>query len=438
MSASARESTDDRLGEAVALSGRLMEAARAWADGAAPGPEVAESRRAALLLNHERYARLVPAYRALAAPIGATGPVDLGVVVDNLVFAGLFKSYDPALPAAGDFAALTEWLSSVSTRALPAPPAEVRTIGDWRAWLRGAGVFLSFSSGTSGRLSFVPRDLPSWKALLTASASYADTSWRQDAAGQLVDFDCLVAGPRGEGIGLLDAGNGLARIAARAHFLFDRGLGADAVSALSAGGGAWIEASEVEEAYRGAAAFLRTAAREDRRVLVFGAPFQVRRLCAWIAEQGQVAAAEGSVVVTGGGWKAFGGERLRRADLTRLIADSLAIPPERFIDAYSTSELSCALSSCAQGRYHVPPILEPVVLDEALTGTVGGTGEGLLAFLDPLAFSYPGFVITGDRGVLGEGRCGCGKSGAFIDGEIERAPGMEVRGCGGVLESLSV
>jgi hypothetical protein len=63
-------------------------------------------------------------------------------------------------------------------------------------------------------------------------------------------------------------------------------------------------------------------------------------------------------------------------------------------------------------------------------------GEGLLAFLDPFATSYPGFVITEDRATLAFGRCGCGRPGAFIEGEIERAPGAEVRGCGGLLGSI--
>ena len=62
--------------------------------------------------------------------------------------------------------------------------------------------------------------------------------------------------------------------------------------------------------------------------------------------------------------------------------------------------------------------------------------EGMLAFLDPFALSYPGFLIAGDRATLDFGSCGCGRSGAFVEGEIERAPGAEVRGCGGVLGSI--
>ena len=82
--------------------------------------------------------------------------------------------------------------------------------------------------------------------------------------------------------------------------------------------------------------------------------------------------------------------------------------------------------------------MEAVVLDEALLGEVGRSGFGTLGFLDPFAASYPGFVISGDQALLSQGECACGLSGMFIEGEIERASGLEVRGCGGVLESITV
>jgi hypothetical protein len=78
-----------------------------------------------------------------------------------------------------------------------------------------------------------------------------------------------------------------------------------------------------------------------------------------------------------------------------------------------------------------------VVLDEALMGSVGTQGDGLLGFLDPFAMSYPGFVITGDVARLRRGSCPCGLAGWFIDREIQRAPGREVKGCGGVLASVT-
>lgn len=425
--ASTRVSADTKLEELAALQQSLLAAARVWARGGEIGPDVTEARHAALRIQHERYAALVPAYRELAEPLGATGPVPLEIIVDNLLFSGLFKSYEPALLAAGDFVGLTDWMRRVSTGIPEVDLEGVAGIGDWRGRLRQAGVFLSFSSGTSGRLSFVPRDLATFRALVGNGASYADPSL------PMMGFDCLVLGPRGDGIGLLDAGNGLARAAVRSHFLFDRALTADAVR----GGAGWIDRQQIEEADAAAITFIRAAIQDEHPLLVFGAPFQVRRFCVRVkGGEGRLALPTGSLLVTGGGWKTYAGERLTRPQLLDIVAESLAIPGERCLDSYSTAEINASLATCRIGRYHVPPLLEAVVLDEALTGVPGQPGPGLLAFLDPFAASYPGFVITGDRATLEFGTCGCGRSGAFLDGEIDRAPGAEIRGCGGLLGSM--
>ena len=409
------------------LQQALLAAARAWAHGAELPPEVEETRHAAVRAAHLRYVRLVPTYRDVAESCGAAGPAGLEVIASGLMFSGLFKSYDPERLRAFDFAAMTDWLRTVSTGVPALDLEDVGGVSAWRDRLRQAGIFLSFSSGTSGRMSFVPRDRDTFRALVGNSASYADPGL------PLAGFDCLVLGPRGDGVGLLDAGNGLARASRRSHFLLEDALTADAVSAGApfAGG---RDRGAMDDA---AIAFVRAAIGDARPLLVFGAPFQVRRFAERVlARAGRLAAPEGSVLVTGGGWKSFAGEKLSRAELLRLAGEALGLAPERCIDSYSTAEINAALASCREGRYHVPPLMEAVVLDDALQGAPGRPGQGLLGFLDPFATSYPGFVITGDRAVLGRGRCGCGRSGTFIDGEIERAPGAEIRGCGGLLGSM--
>jgi hypothetical protein len=418
---------DDTAGPLRGLQEGLLAAARAWAHGAELPPEVEETRHAAVRAAHLRYVRHVPAYRDVAESCGAAGPADLELIACDLMFSGLFKSYDPERLRAGDYAAMTEWLRSVSTGV---PELELTGVGGpsaWRERLRQAGIFLSFSSGTSGRMSFVPRDRDTFRALVGNSASYADPSL------PLAGFDCLVLGPRGDGVGLLDAGNGLARASRRSHFLFAEELSADAVS----GGAPLARGQDRDAADEAAAAFVRAAIADAHPLLVFGAPFQVRGFAERVlARFGRLAAPEGSVLVTGGGWKSFAGEKLSRPELLRLAGEALGLAPERCIDSYSTAEINAALASCREGRYHVPPLMEAVVLDEALQGAPGRPGKGLLGFLDPFAMSYPGFVITGDRAALGRGRSGCGRSGTFLDGEIERAPGAEIRGCGGLLGSM--
>jgi hypothetical protein len=193
-----------------------------------------------------------------------------------------------------------------------------------------------------------------------------------------------------------------------------------------------------DAAWDRALAFLRRSAAEGVRCLVFGAPFQVQELCERAAAApGAVAAPAGSLLISGGGWKAWDGRRVPRERLWERAGETLGIPPDHIIDTYSTAELNCVFMTCSRGCYHIPPLVEPVVLDESYGGEPGRQGTGILAVLDPFALSYPGFIATGDSVDLARGTCGCGLSGWHIRGEIRRAPGSQPRGCGAVMASVT-
>ena len=141
--------------------------------------------------------------------------------------------------------------------------------------------------------------------------------------------------------------------------------------------------------------------------------------------------APGSRMITGGGWK---GERpMAQATLHALVHRALRLRRESVMDAYSATELNCVLSTCPEGHYHVPPLIQPFLLDDALEWIDEGEGTGMLGFFDPFAGSYPGFLATGDQGHLTSEPCGCGRTGWTIRGRITRAPGHEPRGCAGTL-----
>ena len=99
------------------------------------------------------------------------------------------------------------------------------------------------------------------------------------------------------------------------------------------------------------------------------------------------------------------------------------------------TEINTLLLRCEHGRFHIPPIIEPVILDEELNPLEGKDNRGAFGFLDPLAVSYPGFIISGDYVHMIDGECDCGLTGPAIT-EIGRMPGSEVKGCGGIMGSL--
>jgi Acyl-protein synthetase, LuxE len=59
-----------------------------------------------------------------------------------------------------------------------------------------------------------------------------------------------------------------------------------------------------------------------------------------------------------------------------------------------------------------------------------GYGElGRFAFLDPLAYTYPGFIMSGDEVRLLEHCPACDRLGPVLDHEIGRLSSEEMRGC---------
>ena len=139
--------------------------------------------------------------------------------------------------------------------------------------------------------------------------------------------------------------------------------------------------------------------------------------------------------MTGGGWKTFSGEKIEQHVLHEMIAEAFAMPVNGVVDAYSMAEIHGVVPRCEHGRYHVPPMIEAMVVDEEMRPMSGKDLTGTFAFLDPFALSYPGFIVTGDRVRMVDEPCACGAHGpAFL--EIGRAPGREVKGCGGVMASI--
>ena len=373
----------------------LLVAARLWSNGADVDlAAVASLRDQALLENHRDYLTRIPAYARLAAASGIGPATDLDTIRAQLIVTdGYFKSYDPAwLP--GDLFRLNKWLADISTVNAGTLAAAATNPAGWRNELREAGVYLTFSSGTAGVPSIVPRDRLTLAAL--RSSSGVRMPWSLPADG----YDCLLLTTPGMGSGIQAGAAGLSGAARRVHHL---------------------EPTEPDLVLD----FLTAAVTDDVPLLVYGSPAGLAVLAELLDNQ-VIPAPDGSCVVTGGGWKNATPADLE--GLQRRVADRLQLPLERCRDTFSTAELNTVFVSCARRRYHVPPIVEAVVLGDDLTPLVGGRGR--LAVLDPFAVSYPGFVATGDVVSLGAEPCGCGLAGQSIVGPIRRAPGAAERGCG--------
>ena len=440
---------DKELDRLFEIYEELRETTRIW--GLCEDWDEDEARRLreeAVLLNHQRYLRKIPAYRTLAEELDIGDDLtDVETIkIDLMSTDDIFKSYDPALIDEADWQGMTSWLRKICDSEIPGDFSATKTMDEWFKKLAEAEIHVVSSSGTSGNYSFVPRDPLTREAAIINSGRVFEPVFSklgEDPMG----YDAALLGFRSAATGVQIGSNAIANVVKDAYFLFDMDMPADAVRILQRGPSSEEERERIEEfqrllvtekdaRYNEVLERMRASVEKGQKVLVNGACYQVKELCTMAAEQGGIILPEGSLLLFGGGWKSFEDERIDRDELLKLIDTCFGLRGDDTVEGYSMTEITTAMTCCEHGRFHIPPLLEPMVFDEGLMPLPGGNREGIFGFLDPFALSYPGFLITGDFIDLRHGECRCGKKGHAINGEIRRAPGKEVKGCGGIMASV--
>ena len=253
------------------------------------------------------------------------------------------------------------------------------------------------------------------------------------------DFDGIFLNFSGGNQGTQLVGQELARKVRKANFLYPTKISATAIRALTrrqaspaeqAQTDAFLEATvrRKEENYDRMIGATRAAMAEGQRIMVFGAPYLVKEFCDRVLASGtRMMLPAGSIVGYGGGWKTFDGEALSES--------ALLVKKHFVVEAYSMTEIGAIMMKCEHGRFHVPPHLETIILDDALEPVEGKDLTGILGVMDPFAVSYPGFLITGDNVHRTDSRCPCGLEGDTIL-SVSRASGAEVKGCGGIIAAV--
>ena len=459
-----------------AIQNKLIKACRSWALKKEFDTESArELRYEAILINHNTYLKNIPAYRKLAELELCDESTDISTIKKKLMSSDdVFKSYSQEWIDAGDYGRMNRWLSNLYFKNIDVDVRHIKSIDDWIEQLKQAGVSVSYSSGTSGIFSLVPRDPDDWKRAkianvnyLTPFLTYAKTGtvltrlfvkplskWLSpDAFAGVVgkigmrNFDGVFLGFRQGRMGNQVLMQELAPLFRKYYFLFDVDLTATALRCLRRGARTQEEQQLLEqfqaevfrkkdENYRKILGKMKTSLCDGQKIFLFGAPYQFKELAELMSAQHEnLILKNGSLILFGGGWKSFTGETMDRESLIAMLKKIFGLPSDRILEGYSMTEINMLMLRCDAGRFHIPPIIEPVVFDEELSPLEGKDLRGFFGFLDPLAVSYPGFLISGDYVRMIDGECSCGLDGPAIV-EIGRAKTKEIKGCGGIMSSL--
>jgi len=343
-----------------------------------------------------------------------------------------FKDY----PTGKDFAL---WLGNIFTGPLPrivikeSNPTYDEVINAFN----NAGMTVSYSSGTSGRHTFIPRDQRTFFISEYAAAksviSMIYPLWDYHMHGYL-----LMPNPKKTNVYAGKVCTIYFDAIQDVRVAIDRDITTELIQmTMTDQKGVkskivkYFAKRELEKMIDEIIRWLESHEKTNEKIALVGAPFILSFVMKKLQKEGRgFDFSERGGVVTGGGWKAYEGVRVPVSDFRKQVEKVLGIPEKYCLDIYGMVEGNGWMVHCPEGHYlHSPySYYKPLVLDSEYKPV--GYGEwGRFAFLDAAAFSYPGFIMSGDKVRMLEHCPVCDRPGPVLEPEIQRASGEEIRGC---------
>ncbi len=350
----------------------------------------------------------------------------------------VFKQYPPGK----DFA---YWLETIFTGDLPKIVIKGTnpTYDDVIDAFNAAGLAVMYSSGTSGRFTFIPRDQKTFNAAEYAIAKSLTNMGELNADHTYV----LTPSPQktnvfmGKATGIFSDVNKGKDV----QYAMDYEITVESLLRAMSGNQetkgevtssvqSMMQQTRVDQIMQWVERYEKT----NETIALIGPPFMLLLALNKLQKDGEhFDFGEQGLVITGGGWKVNENVRIPHEDFRRQVEDVLGIPETRCLDMYGMVEGNGIMVQCSEGHYlHVPyTYYKPLILDDDLMPT-GFYEWGRFAFLDATAQSYPGFIISGDRARMLEHCPVCDRPGPVLEPEVQRASGEEVRGCAEVIQRV--
>ena len=442
------------MSEAVLEKAALSpEKPEAWLDNgyeplvAMTWQDVEEVQNQAIKLRFDKLKDKVSALQKLASKEGVTQVGGLQDALPLFFDHRVYKNYPMSLLEKRDFAKLTAWLSRLTSKDLSTfDLTGLKSLDDWLDRLDAFGMFVSHSSGTTGKMSFVPRSRDETPALKTSQAEVTRAmvgidprkehlpSFSPNYRGghqmmfkmqQLCEVE-FAGGP--ENLHTLYQ----TRISADLMFLAGRMQQAEERGELDKLGldpelfkkrDAMIENAKRREQDLEAWFFRLFEEFRGKKVKLGGAPGELIRITRKGIEKGvKPEFAEGSWMMSGGGLKGF---KDAPEDWEGYVQDYFGI--DKFAIVYGMSEAIAMHARCKCKNYHLLPNLVPVVFDRDMKPLPRkGAQTGRYALFDLAAQTYWGGFITGDQITMNwDGDCGCGWKTPYVSPTITRFHDIE-------------
>jgi len=396
----------------------------------------------AVRINFARMRGRIPALKKLADRQGVEQIDKIEDVLPVCFDHRVLKNYPISIIENRDFARLTGWLDKLTAHDLTRVDLTgLTTIEGWLERLEAFGMLVTYSSGTTGKLSFVPRsydELGPWKMhfysvnracsgvdhwiehLPTFSPMYR--GGYQTMMKMMTLFQIEMAGGPQHYHTLYDSHipADLMALSGRLQAAEDKGevlsLGLD--PALLEQRQRMLEQGRRREADM--EVWFGKLIREfkGQKVKIGGTFADLYRVAKAGLDKGMTCEfAPGSVLTGGGGMKGY---KDAPADWEAQIKTFFGV--DRLANQYGFSEVIGNAPLCPAGFFHFLPYSVPLLMDvDGRAMPREGVQKGRLVLIDPIPTSYWGGFTSGDEVIMHwDEDCDCGWGGPRIEKTIRR------------------
>lgn len=410
-----------------------------------PYVDIRETQIAAMNERLQQQVDRIKLVRMRADEAGIERISSLEDVVPLLLPHTAYKSYPENFLAAGKWDRLTKWLGTVSSG--PVDKVDLTGVNDLDGWVAAcgkAGIFVSSSSGTTGKSAMLvglQSDLD-----FSATAQIRAVEWGSDIREGDLRTPAGPAGvvahtPRNVASGTamakafmdpskprLQTGLPPATIGSLTGMVMLRKKVADGTALPSEIAEYEAESKSREKGLEAAqaAAVDDIIAKRDERLYITGMWGALYPFAVAVRERGFSGSdfnPENAIYLGGG---------LKRANVPanyrEFVFETFNLQPRFIYQMYSMQELSSPMSRCSAGRYHIPAWVVCIPLDKSgdnLLEIGGGEMDCRAAFFDLSLDGRWGGVISGDRINVKFEPCECGHASPSIDDNIQRFADIE-------------
>lgn len=352
---------------------------------------------------------------------------------------GVFKSYEMESPEKNP-AEFKMWIDRISSVPIDFVPKGMGSLESFLQEFYSNGLLLGFSSGTTGKFTFLPRDTFTQSMLVRSYTEAINATLNLEKGKEKfilgipkktflqVGFNGKVVADYLSPGNVFHAFNELKADIIRLRMRGPRSSKEKIMNYFIQKMLPRLEKKAIINISK------ELEANQGKRVIFMGPPFLIVDTAKYILENGiNAKIGEDSFLASTGGFK--GRTVVTREKINDLVEEAFGLDTNRYIDLYGMTESNSIMLDCTEdNNKHIPPWMEVVLFDDHMEPIPPeGKVTGTYAFLEPSSRSFPGFITTGDKLTIDYDGCpSCNKTTPTLL-SIERLPRIESRGCSGVL-----